>query len=90
MVIEQSYTTKETNTDNSTKIEIYKEKYEWWDELIPSSSYLFMSSFSSALESLTSFNRKDRQIGEMLELVETFQKSQMDNTIGESAPIILS
>ena len=49
-----------------------------------------MVPFSSILESLILFNGKEGQINEMMELIETFQGPQMNNTIEEATPIILS
>ena len=54
-----------------------------------SSSYLPMVIFSSVLKSSILYNRKEGQIDE-IELIETFQRSQMNNIIEEVTPTILS
>ena len=73
IVIEQPCITKKTNINYLTKTEIYREKSEWWDELIPSSPYLLLASIPSALESSILFYGMEGQIDEMIDLVETFQ-----------------
>ena len=75
MVIEQSCTTQKTNADYLTKKEIYKKESKWWVEPIPSSPYLPMVPFPSILESPILFNGKEEQIDEMIELIETSQRS---------------
>ena len=89
MVIEQACTIKNTNIDNSTKIEIYREESKWWDESIPSLPYLSMVPFPNILESPILFNGKKGQINEMMKLTETFQGPQMNNIIEKATPIIL-
>ena len=89
LVIEQPYTIKTTSTDNSTKVEISREKFKWWDEPILSSPYLPMVPLPSVLQSSIPYNGKGGQIDE-IELIETSQRSQMNNIIEKVTPIILS
>ena len=86
LVIEHPCITLKTN--NLTKAHISWEKSNWWDEPIPSSSYLPIASFPSTLESSTPFYGKERQLDQMLELGETSQGPQMNSIIEEAAPTI--
>ena len=72
-----------------TKAKTYREESERWVKPIPSSSYLPIVPFSSVLESPILFNKKGEQIDEIMELIETSQKSQMNNTIDEATSTIL-
>ena len=69
--------------------EIYRKESKRWDKLIPSLPYLLMVPFSNALKSHILFNNKEEQIDEMIELIETSQEPQMNNTIEEATPTIL-